>query len=256
MSQPIRKAVIPMAGKGTRFYPLTQTIPKALIALGAKPVITYVLEEALAAGLTEIFLIVGPKHDLIDQYISTLQAHDARFQSVKINTVVQPEPLGLGHAILCAEPHVGREPFVVLLADDVIESTVPVAAQLIAQYKEHHASIIGVQTVSKSAVVRYGMVEGERVAVQLTRVRKLTEKPPLEAVVSQLATLGRYLFTADIFQKIRASRPGAQGEIQISDAIDALAQEQPVYAYQFQGRRYDTGTPEGWREAVLGLLSS
>lgn len=254
MVHTVRKAVIPMAGKGTRFYPLTQTIPKALIALGAKPVITYVLEEALESGLDDIILIVAKDHALIDTYIKHLKASDTRFASVSIQTVVQAEPLGLGHAILCAEHAVKNAPFVVLLADDVIDAKVPVAKQLIDQYAHHQRCIIGVQNVPKTAVIHYGMVEGKRVTSKLTLVESLIEKPARDAVTSQRATLGRYLLTPAIFDKIKESKPGAQGEIQISDAIHALAQTEPLYAYAFEGRRYDTGTPEGWREAVIGLL--
>ena len=263
----ITKAVIPAAGLGTRFLPATKAVPKEMIPIVDKPTIQYIIEEAAAAGITDLLIITSrTKKAVEDHFDKSYELENELFKSGKmeelekltairsmmnIQYVRQAEAKGLGHAILCAKSFAAGEPFAVLLGDDVVHAEKPCLAQMIEKFEEYNASILGVQTVPESEVNKYGIVSGEQVADRMWRVNDMVEKPKREEAPTNVAVLGRYIITPEIFEHLEKTQPGAGGEIQLTDALKALAKEQPMYAYDFEGRRYDVGNKMGFLEATV-----
>lgn len=257
----VRKAIIPAAGLGTRFLPATKAIPKEMLPIVDKPTIQYVVEEAVQSGLEDVIFVTSTgKNSIEDHFDYDYGLEEALREKgkkdllevvteiaglISISSVRQKKPLGLGHAVIVAEHLVGDEPFAVFLGDDVIHSQKPAMKQLMEVYEQHQGSVIAVMEVPSDAVSRYGIVSVKPVSSdpgnRLFRVQDMVEKPPLEEAPSNLAIIGRYLLTPAVFEQIRNTDPGALGEIQLTDGIRSLMKEEPVYAYRFEGTRYDAG---------------
>jgi len=265
---PIRFAVFPVAGRGTRFLPATKASPKEMLPIVDKPLIQYAAEEALAAGARQLVFITGSSKRAIEDHFDSDPELEAVLESQGRKDVAdalrgilpadaaciyirQPAPLGLGHAVLCAHPVVGSEPFFVHLADDLIDAKVPVFTQMRDQYLRTGGSLIGVQQVARSETGRYGIVATDDPVDGLARVRRIVEKPKPADAPSDLAVVGRYLLSGSIFDKLRSIGRGAGGEIQLTDGIAALLGDEPVYAYRFEGKRYDCGSKLGYLEATV-----
>ena len=269
MLKSVRKAVIPAAGLGTRFLPATKATPKEMLPIVDKPTIQYIIEEALHSGIEDILIITGRSKRAIEDHFDrsielelNLEAHGKmkelelvkRISNVRIHYIRQKEPRGLGHAILCAKQFVGEEPFAVLLGDDVVDSEKPALKQLIDVYDKTGASVLGVQEVPQEKVSAYGIVASEPTADERTfTVQDMVEKPAIEEAPSRLAVLGRYVITPEIFPILEETEPGRGGEIQLTDALKVLAKEQAMYAYNFEGRRYDVGDKQGFLEATVEM---
>lgn len=265
----ITKAVIPAAGLGTRFLPATKAQPKEMLPIVDKPTIQYIVEEAVASGITDILIITGRNKRAIEDHFDrsielemeleqkgkTALLEQVRQISdlVDVQYVRQKTPRGLGHAILCAKNFVGNEPFAVLLGDDIVDAQVPCLKQLIEQYDHYNGTILGVQKVSQENVNKYGIVKGKALDERLYMVEDLVEKPSVEAAPSNVAILGRYIITPEIFPLLETTSPGAGGEIQLTDALKALAKNKQVWAYEFSGRRYDVGDKLGFLEATVEM---
>lgn len=262
----IRKAVIPAAGLGTRFLPATKAQPKEMLPIVDKPAIQYIIEEAVQSGIEEILIITGRNKRAIEDHFDravelelTLKEQGKydllgmieELSAVTIHYVRQKEARGLGHAVLCAKQFVGQEPFAVLLGDDIIDSTVPCLKQLIDVYEDRPGSILGVQEVAPAKVSSYGIVKPELIKHHLYRAVDLVEKPTLNQAPSRLAVLGRYIIEPEIFSLLENTPPGSGGEIQLTDALRQLAVQKDVYAYHFEGRRYDIGDKQGYLEATV-----
>lgn len=264
----IRKAVIPAAGLGTRFLPATKAQPKEMLPLVDKPTLQYIVEEAVASGIEEILLITGRGKNAIENHFDTsyelehVLEEKGDFERLdmirKISNMVdiqytrQKEQKGLGHAIYCAKNFVGDEPFAVLLGDDVVYNREnPALLQLMDMYDKHEVTILGVQEVDKNEVDKYGIVAGEALDDRLTRVRTMVEKPSKVDAPSTLAVLGRYILTPPIIEYLENTKPGKGNEIQLTDAIMAMAQDYAVYAGIYEGRRYDVGSKLGFLEATV-----
>ncbi len=264
---PIRFAVFPVAGRGTRFLPATKASPKEMLPVVDKPLIQYAVEEALAAGARSLVFITGSAKRAIEDHFDPDPELEAALEAQGKDELVavlrgilpadaaciyirQPAPLGLGHAVLCARPVVGDEPFYVHLADDLIYADQPVLAQMREQHQRHGGSIVGVQQVPKSETGRYGIVATEG-GGNLARVTRIVEKPAPADAPSDLAVVGRYLLSPSIFDRLQTIGRGAGGEIQLTDAIAALLADEPVHAYRFAGRRYDCGSKLGYLEATV-----
>jgi UTP--glucose-1-phosphate uridylyltransferase len=270
----VRKAVFPAAGWGTRFLPATKAQPKEMLPLVDKPVIQYAIEEAIAAGIEQIIIVTSSQKRAIEDHfdinleleqhleqrgeIEKLRQIRAISDLAQISYVRQKEQLGLGHAVLVAKELVGHEPFAVILSDDVVVGERPCIGQLVHAYNQVHSSVVAVMEVPYEDTSRYGVIAGEPVTGQgrdprLYKVNGLVEKPVAEEAPSNLAIIGRYVLTPKIFDKLEQTPRGAKGEIQLTDAIQALMQEQDVYGYAFEGVRYDAGTTMGWLEASVEL---
>ncbi|MEW6057780.1 MAG: UTP--glucose-1-phosphate uridylyltransferase GalU [Bdellovibrionota bacterium] len=265
----VKKAVIPAAGLGTRFLPATKSIPKEMIPIIDKPMIQYIIEECVHAGIEDIILITARgKDSIVDHFDHSFEVEETLRQKKKsdllevtenvskmanIIAVRQKQPLGLGHAVLAARQVVGDEPFAVLLGDDLIVSEVPCIKQLINVFEERETSVIGVMKVPKKEVSKYGIIGGKRITDQLYTVTEMVEKPQPEHSPSQLACPGRYVLTPDVFEFIAETTPGRGGEIQLTDALARLAVEEGLLAYLFDGRRYDTGDKLGFIEATIAF---
>jgi len=268
----IRIAVFPVAGLGTRFLPATKAIAKEMLTVVDKPLIQYATEEAVAAGMNTLVFIVGrTKNAIIDHYDKayeletelSLRNKDAILKMVQevvpssVNCVFirQSEALGLGHAVLCAEPAVGNEPFAVLLPDDLIynKGGASCIQQMVEVYDEKQASIIGTQTVEITDSDKYGMVAGPKLADNLARVDEIVEKPAPAEAPSDQAVVGRYILTPAIFNKLRTTERGAGNEIQLTDAIAELRKTEEIFAYSFEGRRFDCGSKIGYLEANVEI---
>jgi UTP--glucose-1-phosphate uridylyltransferase len=264
----IRKAVFPVAGLGTRFLPVTKASPKEMLPIVDKPLIQYAVEEAAAAGITEMIFVTGRNKRTIEDHFDKayeLEAELASHGKVKLlreiqtllpdnlhySYVRQSEMLGLGHAVLCARPLVGDEPFAVVLADDLIDAEVPVLRQMIELYDQHASSVIGVQNVPLEQTSQYGIVRPQSMGVRIHRVADIVEKPQPENAPSTLGVVGRYVFTPEIFDYLENVKPGTGGEIQLTDAIAAMLDAHPTLAYEFKGRRYDCGAKAGYLEATV-----
>lgn len=263
----VRKAIIPAAGLGTRFLPATKAQPKEMLPIVDKPTIQYIIEEAVASGIEEILIITGRNKKCIEDHFDKSvelemeleKNHKAELleivrgisDMVDIHYIRQKEPRGLGHAILCARAFVGNEPFAVLLGDDVVDSEVPCLKQLMDCYKEYKTSILGVQTVAKEDVNKYGIVDGIHIEDRVYKVKKLVEKPAVEESPSNVAILGRYIITPQIFDILKNTAPGKGGEIQLTDALQTLIESEAMYAYNFEGRRYDVGDKFGFLQATV-----
>ncbi|NGZ03925.1 MAG: UTP--glucose-1-phosphate uridylyltransferase [Nitrospira sp. WS238] len=263
----VRKAVIPAAGWGTRFLPATKASPKEMLPLVDKPLIQYTVEEAVASGIEDIILITGRGKRAIEDHFDrsveleeTLKGtgksqilHQIRQISNLANFcyVRQSEQLGLGHAVLCAQHLIGDEPFAVILGDEIIDAHVPALAQLTHVYKKRHGAVLGVQDVPKADVSRYGIVTPKRLAHGLHRVEGLVEKPSPADAPSTLAVIGRYVLPPEIFPILRRTRPGKNGEIQLTDALKELAKKSPMYALEVEGQRHDAGDKLGFLIATV-----
>lgn len=263
----VRKAIIPAAGLGTRFLPATKAQPKEMLPIVDKPTIQYIIEEAVASGIEEILIITGRNKKCIEDHFDKsvelemeLEKSDKQellemvrsiSDMVDIHYIRQKEPKGLGHAIYCARAFVGNEPFAVLLGDDVVDSETPCLKQLMDCYKEYKTSILGVQTVAKEDVNKYGIVDGIHIEDRVYKVKKLVEKPNVEEAPSNVAILGRYIITPQIFDIIKNTPPGKGGEIQLTDALQTLIENEAMYAYDFEGRRYDVGDKLGFLQATV-----
>lgn len=272
MNKKVRKAIIPAAGLGTRFLPATKAIAKEMLPIVDIPTIQYIIQEAVDSGIEEILIITNSnKHAMENHFDKNYELEERLKESGKLEQVKtiqdiadmaniyyirQKEPKGLGHAVLCAKSFIGDEPFAVLLGDDVVvnKEGKPALKQLIEQYSKTSASVIGVQTVDKKDVSKYGIVEPSKSHPAKGRLVKLTdmvEKPAVEKAPSQLAVLGRYVLTPEIFELLETQGKGAGGEIQLTDAIKRLLDRQAVYAYDFEGKRYGVGDKFGFIKATI-----
>ena len=263
----VKKAIIPAAGLGTRFLPATKAQPKEMLPIVDKPTIQYIIEEAVASGIEEILIITGRNKKCIEDHFDKSIELEMELEKsgksellelvrdisdmVDIHYIRQKEPKGLGHAIHCAKTFVGNEPFAVLLGDDVVCSKVPCLKQLIDCYSEYKTTILGVQEVSEEDVSKYGIVDGIHIEDRVYKVKDLVENPKPEESPSNIAILGRYIITPQIFEKIENTTPGKGGEIQLTDALKALMNEEAMYAYNFQGKRYDVGDKLGFIQANI-----
>ena len=266
----VTKAVFPVAGLGSRFLPVTKASPKEMLPVVDKPLIQYAVEEAAAAGITEMIFITGRNKRAIEDHFDKAYELEtelaARSKTALLETVHsvlprginciyirQSEALGLGHAVLCAQPVISGEPFAVMLADDLIDAGVPVMKQMTDIANREQYSLIGVMPVPAENVASYGIVETTEGRGRVTRITRIVEKPKVGTTPSTLAVVGRYVLTPRIFHHLRNMPPGAGGEIQLTDGIARLLDDEKVLAYEFEGRRYDCGTKLGYREATVAL---
>ncbi len=263
----IKKAVIPAAGLGIRFLPATKAQPKEMLPIVDKPAIQYIIEEAISSGIEEILIITGRNKRAIEDHFDRSVELEMELRNkgsnellkqmedisslVDIHYVRQKEVKGLGHAIYCARTFVGDKPFAVLLGDDVVDSPVPCLKQLIKVYEENQSAVIGVQEVEPEDTGRYGIVDCEEISERLYRVKNLVEKPAKGEAPSNIAIMGRYIITPDIFGILEDTGPGSGGEIQLTDALRTLVGIRNLYAYNFEGRRYDIGSKIGFLEATV-----
>jgi UTP--glucose-1-phosphate uridylyltransferase len=265
----VKKAVIPAAGLGTRFLPATKAQAKEMLPVVDTPAIQYVVEEAVRAGLDDILIITGRgKRSIEDHFDRSIELESfleskEKFDELKqvraisdmatIHYIRQKDPLGLGHAVSIAEPHVGAEAFAVLLGDDLIMESMPLLEELLRVHERYGRSVIAVQEVARDEISLYGAINPEPVEDDLVRVVSIVEKPEPDEAPSNLAATGRYVFTPEIFEALRETQPGRGGEIQLTDAINRLAQEQAVYAYVFDHGRYDVGNKLDYLKATVEL---
>ncbi len=266
----ITKAVFPVAGFGSRFLPATKASPKEMMPIVDKPLIQYAVEEAVAAGLTDMVFITGRQKRAIEDHFDKAHEIESELASrgktdllqlvqdiiprhVNCIYIRQPEQLGLGHAVQCARPILGDEPFAVILADDLIDAQTPVMRQMVDVFEQEEASVLGVQEVARDRTASYGIVVAESFRPRLERVLGIVEKPEPAVAPSNLAVIGRYVLTPAIFKHLARIRPGAGGEIQLTDAIAGLLAEERVLAYRFEGVRYDCGSKLGYLQATVAL---
>ena len=264
----VKKAVFPVAGLGTRFLPATKASPKEMLPIVDKPLIQYAVEEAAAAGITDMIFVTGRSKRAIEDHFDKayeLESELERAQKTEMLDFVrnmlpkninyiftrQAEALGLGHAVLCARPVVGDETFAVILADDLMEGTPPIMRQMADVYAEQRCSLLGVMDVAREETRRYGIVKTEPFGERLERIGGIVEKPAPENAPSTLAVVGRYILTPRIFRHLETVRSGAGGEIQLTDAIASLLAEEQVLAYRYQGIRYDCGSKLGYLQATV-----
>ena len=263
----VRKAIIPAAGLGTRFLPATKAQPKEMLPIVDKPTIQYIIEEAVEAGIQDIIIVTGRnKRSIEDHFDRSIELELELEKSDKqemldmvkgisdmanIHYIRQKEPRGLGHAILAAQHFIGDEPFAVLLGDDVVISKQSCLGQMLDVFKEYQTSILGVQTVAHEVVDKYGIIAGKQVDERVYKVNDMVEKPSMEDAPSNVAVLGRYIITPEIFRFLETQDAGKGGEIQLTDALKRLAKEQAMYAYDFKGHRYDVGSKVGFIQANI-----
>jgi len=267
MPQKVRKAVFPAAGLGTRFLPATKASPKEMLPLVDKPLIQYVVEEAVASGIESIVIVTGRGKTAIEDHFDVsfeleklleergkedeLKAMRTISEMARVSYVRQREALGLGHAVLQARDLVGDEPFAVMLSDDIIDSETPALRQLLDVYEKYDAPVLCTMQVAGEAISRFGVIDGEEVEEGVYKIKDMVEKPPFAEAPSDLAIIGRYVLTPDIFDEIEKTRPGAIGEIQITDAMRSLLKKRPFYAVRFKGTRYDAGDKLGFLIATV-----
>lgn len=263
----VRKAIIPAAGLGTRFLPATKAMPKEMLPIVDKPTIQYIVEEAVESGIEDIIIVTGKgKRAIEDHFDNSMELehiltakqkyellHEVRRSStmVDIHYIRQKEPKGLGHAIWCARKFIGDEPFAVLLGDDIISSAKPCLQQLMEKHEQYGSSIIGVQRVPEEEVSRYGIVDGKTMEPGFHRVNDLVEKPEVQHAPSDMAIMGRYILTPEIFDILGNQAPGSGGEIQLTDAIASLNETRAVFAYEFEGTRFDVGERMGFIQTTI-----
>ncbi|MBD7970566.1 UTP--glucose-1-phosphate uridylyltransferase GalU [Paenibacillus gallinarum] len=263
----VRKAIIPAAGLGTRFLPATKAMPKEMLPIVDKPTIQYIVEEAIESGIEDIIIVTGKGKRAIEDHFdhsfeleqnllekekfALLEEVKKTSRLVDIHYIRQKEPNGLGHAVWCARKFIGDEPFAVLLGDDIVQADKPCLKQMIEQYDRHEASIIGVQRVPWKETSRYGIVNGYDNNERLHKVHSLVEKPKQGEATSNLAIMGRYILTPQIFNILSSQKPGAGGEIQLTDALSVLNVQESMYAYDFEGTRYDVGEKLGFIKTTL-----
>ena len=266
----VTKAIFPVAGLGTRSLPATKALPKEMLPVVDKPLIQYAVEEAYAAGVREMIFVTGRhKRAIEDHFDTTFELESALEKANKQELLAivraikpddmecvyvrQAQPLGLGHAVLCGRSLVGNEPFAVLLPDDLMIGTPPILAQMTAEFDRHGTSMIAVQEVPAEHTRRYGIVGGKAVGERLVDIDRMVEKPAPEVAPSRLGVAGRYVLTPRVFEEIANQKRGVGGEIQLTDGIAGLLRHEKVYAYRYEGRRYDCGSKEGWLQANVEL---
>jgi len=264
----VRKAVFPVAGLGTRFLPATKASPKEMLPIVDKPLIQYAVEEAVAAGITEMIFVTGRSKRAIEDHFDKAYELETELErknktemlafvrnllpkNINCIYIRQPEALGLGHAVLCAKPVVGDEPFAVLLADDLLDGSVPIMKQMADVFDVRQASVLGVQDVPRAETKSYGIVAATPDGERIERISAIVEKPKPEEAPSSLAVVGRYILTPRIFHHLENVKPGAGGEIQLTDGIAALLREEAVLAYRYDGKRYDCGSKLGYLQATV-----
>ena len=267
---PIRKAVFPVAGLGTRFLPATKAMPKEMLPVVDKPLIQYAVEEAVKAGITDLIFITGRHKRAIEDHFDSMPELESELEekgkqemleqvrrvipsNVNCIYIRQSAPLGLGHAVLCAEPVVGNEPFAVLLADDLIDSDVPVTQQLIQAAHANNGSVLGIQTIAREDSNKYGIIAGKSVSSNTIQVTNIVEKPAPADAPSDKAVVGRYILEPEIFEYLRHIGKGAGGEIQLTDGIAALLKSRNVFGFAYEGMRYDCGSKAGFFAATVAL---
>jgi UTP--glucose-1-phosphate uridylyltransferase len=266
MSDVIKKAIFPAAGLGTRFLPATKASPKEMLPIVDKPMIQYGVEEAISCGIKEIVIITGKHKRAIEDHFDYAFELEAklkksgkkkliqeinRLSKIKIAYIRQGYALGLGHAISCARPFVNNEPFAVILSDDIIDTEDTLLKDMVALYKKVRSPILALERVPASEIHRYGVIGGTEEENGVYRIDELVEKPSVEAAPSDLAIIGRYILTPDIFDVLEKSKPGKGGEIQLTDAIARLLKQRPVYGFLFKGKRYDAGDKLGYLKATV-----
>ena len=267
MQKKIRKAVIPAAGLGTRFLPATKAQPKEMLPIVDKPTIQYIIEEAVKSGIEEILIVTGRSKKSIEDHFDRSVELELELEQknkkemlemvqnisnmVNIHYIRQKEPKGLGHAVHCAKSFIGDEPFAVLLGDDIVDADTPCLKQMINCYDEYKTTVLGVQEVAKENVDKYGILDVKHIEDRVYKVKDMVEKPAVEEAPSNIAILGRYIITPEIFNILENQEPGKGGEIQLTDALQTLATKEAIYAYNFEGRRYDVGDKLGFLEATV-----
>lgn len=263
----IKKAVIPAAGLGTRFLPATKAIPKEMLPIVDKPTIQYIVEEVIASGIEDVLIITGRNKGSIEDHFDRAYELEDNLEKnhkeemleevrkiskmINIHTVRQKDPLGLGHAVYCAKSFVGNEPFAVLLGDDIVDSQKPCLKQMIEMFEEYNSTILGVQPVGWENVNKYGIVSGTKLNDKMYSVNDLVEKPSADKAPTNIAILGRYIITPKIFEILENTKKGVGGEIQLTDGLKDLCNIEDVFAYIFEGRRYDVGSKIGFLEATV-----
>lgn len=263
----VRKAIIPAAGLGTRFLPATKAMPKEMLPIVDKPTIQYIVEEAIESGIEDIIIVTGKGKRAIEDHfdhafeleqnlldkgkLELLDKVQETSKMVDIHYIRQKEPRGLGHAVWCARNFIGNEPFSVLLGDDIVQAETPCLKQLINEYNRTHSSIIGVKRVPETETNRYGIIDPVEQDGRSFQVKNFVEKPPIDIAPSNLAIIGRYVFTPEIFMFLEKQEVGAGGEIQLTDAIQNLNKIQRVFAYEFEGKRFDVGEKLGFIETTI-----
>jgi len=264
----VRKAIIPAAGLGTRFLPATKAMPKEMLPIVDKPTIQYIIEEAIESGIEDIIIVTGKgkraiedhfdhnfelEQNLIEKEKYDLLEKVKQSSEINLHYIRQKEPKGLGHAVWCARKFIGDEPFAVLLGDDIVESETPCLKQLITEYEKTESSVIGVQTVGDDQTHRYGIIDPLEKSKNLYKVNRFVEKPEKGTAPSNLAIMGRYVLTPEIFGLLEKQETGSGGEIQLTDAIQHLNEKQYVYAYDFEGIRYDVGEKFGFIQTTIEM---
>jgi len=265
----VNKAVIPAAGLGTRFFPITKSVPKELLPILDKPALHYVVNEALEAGITEIIIVTSPGKTALADYFnpdSDFQYHlemngdeSLIFEMKRLSSmadirfVTQDKPLGLGHAVLVAKSLVGHEPFAIMLPDDIVRNDTGVLSQILNTVEELSGGVLAVEQVLWEEVGKYGVIDPHQLSEKYYQVKHLIEKPDISNAPSNLAIVGRYILSPNVFDSLECTVPGAKGEIQLTDALSQLLEYQEIYAYEFEGYRYDCGTPIGLLKASLGF---
>ncbi|MCP2520258.1 UTP--glucose-1-phosphate uridylyltransferase GalU [SCandidatus Aminicenantes bacterium Aminicenantia_JdfR_composite] len=265
----IKKAVIPAAGFGTRFLPVTKAIPKEMLPVVDKPLIQYGIEEIISSGMDQILIITSRNKSSIEDYFDknpelekVLEEKDKRdlleevkkvSDLAKIVYIRQKEMMGLGHAVLLAKDFVNNEPFAVLLPDDIIDSEIPCLKQLVEVYSEYSCSVVALERVDEEGTWRYGIIKPRQISDRVFKIEDVIEKPGPERAYSDLAVIGRYVFEPDIFSELERTKPDSRGEIQLTDAFGLLSKKRPVYGLLFEGRRYDVGNKFGFIEANIRL---
>lgn len=263
----VKKAIIPAAGLGTRFLPATKSQPKEMLPIVDKPTLQYIIEEAINSGIEEILIITGRNKKSIEDHFDKSVELELELEQkgkiemldmvrdisnmVNIHYIRQKEPKGLGHAIHCAKSFIGNEPFAVLLGDDIVDNEKPCLKQLINAYDEYKTSILGVQEVAHEDTCKYGILDVKHIEDRVYKVKDMVEKPAIEEAPSNVAILGRYIITPAIFDILEKQEPGKGGEIQLTDALKTLGKQEAIYAYNFEGRRYDVGDKLGFLEATI-----
>ncbi len=264
-----QKAVIPVAGLGTRFLPATKVIPKEMLTVVDRPTIQYIVEEVVASGIKEVVLVTASGKSAIEDHfdysfeLETFLAQKGKLdllnevrhisRLIEVVSVRQKEPLGLGHAVQVTEQVIGDQPFVVCLGDDLVESEEPCVYQMLKVFEKYQEAVVAVQEVAVEDVHRYGIAEGEEVEPGVFKVERIIEKPAPGITDSRLAVIGRYVLRPEIYDCLKRTLPGVGGEIQLTDALDALRKERGLYAYKFQGKRFDAGDKLGYLQATVHL---
>jgi len=267
MPQRVRKAVFPAAGLGTRFLPATKASPKEMLPLVDKPLIQYVVEEAVASGVESVIIVTGRGKAAIEDHFDVsfeleklleargkraeLKAMRAISEMARVSYVRQQEALGLGHAVLQARDLVGDEPFAVMLSDDIVDSETPALQQLINVYEKYDAPVIGTMQVAGEAISRFGVIDGEEVSDGVYRIKDMVEKPSFADAPSDLAIIGRYVLTPEVFHSLETIEPGSGGELQLTDGLKHALRSRPIYGYRFEGTRYDAGDKLGFLKATV-----